>query len=337
MASEALAEMWAIGGLEDLSGTQVKWRLAPVRAPGHAYDLSAFATALDDEQEQTAFRAALGTVAPTYWISPSTYEVALEHFAPLRRDPEFVDPDVVEIIEQGDRRVIIEFKWRTWAEEATRGMAETMLGASTRSGRAWRRLDEGLIAAGQPGIVGYISGKLPNAVTAASSDEDVGHAGVIEEAEAALELPPSALVAREVRDLSGLTARQLGDVFPVARENFQRWISGDITPSDDNFERLLSLRHFFRALADRVDDPKVWLLSPLEDSAGEPSAYSLLVHGNLAALWDAVAVLPSRAPTGEFVDSNGDRGVRITTSLRGVEAAMPESELDEYAEWFDEE
>ena len=38
--------------------------------------------------------------------------------------------------------------------------------------------------------------------------------------------PESAAVASEVRDLSGLSAEKLGDIFPIERESYQRWISG---------------------------------------------------------------------------------------------------------------
>src|SRR5206468_424785 len=63
-------------------------------------------------------------------------------------------------------------------------------------------------------------------------------------------IPESAAVAREVRDLSGLSAEKLGDIFPIERESYQRWISGKNIPSEGNFERLLALRHFLRAVAD---------------------------------------------------------------------------------------
>ena len=57
--------------------------------------------------------------------------------------------------------------------------------------------------------------------------------------------PESAAVASDVRDLSGLSAGKLGDIFPIERESYQRWISGKNTPSEGNLERLLALRHLF--------------------------------------------------------------------------------------------
>jgi len=129
-------------------------------------------------------------------------------------------------------------------------------------------------------------------------------------------LPESAAVAREVRELSGLSAAKLGDVFPVQREIFQRWIAGS-PPSAANLERLLALRHFLRALADRVQDPKTWLLSPLKEDAASPTAYDLLKAGNLAALWDAIVALPSK-PKRYTREIPGEGTVTVVEgSLRG--------------------
>lgn len=149
-------------------------------------------------------------------------------------------------------------------------------------------------------------------------------------------LPESAAVAREVRELSGLSAVKLGDVFPVQREIFQRWIAGS-PPSAANLERLLALRHFLRALADRVQDPKTWLLSPLKEDAASPTAYDLLKVGNLAVLWDAILALPSK-PRRYTREIPGEGVVTVVEgSLRGRDYRTSEEELDDYAELFDEE
>ncbi len=149
------------------------------------------------------------------------------------------------------------------------------------------------------------------------------------------ELPESALAAREVRELSGLSAGRLGDVFPVHREIFQRWTSGK-PPSAANLERLLALRHFLRALAERVADPNSWLLSPLDEGAASPTAYEVLKTGNLRALWNAIVDLPSTAKryTREIP---GEGAVTVVEgSLRGRDYPTTEEELDDYAELFDE-
>jgi hypothetical protein len=183
----------------------------------------------------------------------------------------------------------------------------------------------------------------PRAVTVVAtmlvSDEPhAGDASMTETASEPVEvgLPESAAVAREVRELSGLSAAKLGDVFPVQREIFQRWIAGS-PPSAANLERLLALRHFLRALAARVQDPKTWLLSPLKEDAASPTAYDLLKAGNLAAVWDAIVALPSKRKryTREI---SGEGAVTVAEgSLRGRDYRTSEEELDDYAELFDEE
>lgn len=151
------------------------------------------------------------------------------------------------------------------------------------------------------------------------------------------ELPASASVAREVRDLSGLSAGKLGDLFPVERESFQRWMSGKLTPSSANLERLLALRHFLRALADRVEDRKSWLLSPLTEGAASPTAYELLKTGNLRTLWDSIVNLPSSAKRQPREIPGEGTVTAVVGSLRGRDHRTSEEELDDYDELFDEE
>lgn len=55
---------------------------------------------------QAALHAALGTSVPSYWIGPSTFEVAFGHFAPLRRDPVHVDPDLIVVRETADAAML---------------------------------------------------------------------------------------------------------------------------------------------------------------------------------------------------------------------------------------
>jgi transcriptional regulator with XRE-family HTH domain len=157
-----------------------------------------------------------------------------------------------------------------------------------------------------------------------------------ENLDAVATLPESALVAKEVRDLTGLSAERLGDIFPVERESYQRWISGKTTPSSANLERLLALRHFARALAARVADSKTWLLSPLP-SAGSGTAYDTLRGGNLNALWDAIGDLPSSAP--RYTRQAADGTVLTVTegSLRGRDFRTSAEGLDDDADWLSED
>jgi hypothetical protein len=149
--------------------------------------------------------------------------------------------------------------------------------------------------------------------------------------------PESAAIASEVRDLSGLSAEKLGDIFPIERESYQRWISGKNTPSEGNLERLLALRHYFRAVADRVDTPKAWLLSPLAEGVMSSSPYDLLRAGDLSAAWDAISRLPSRAKRYTRRASDGSEVVVIEGSVRGRNAPTGAEELDDYDDWLSED
>jgi hypothetical protein len=180
----------------------------------------------------------------------------------------------------------------------------------------------------EPGLVMVAEAKQAGATLTVVEDEP-GHE-VVE-----LELPESASVAREVRDLSGLSAGKLGDLFPVERESFQRWMSGKLTPSSANLERLLALRHFLRALADRVDDRKSWLLSPLTEGAASPTAYEVLKTGNLRTLWDAIVDLPSTARRRPREITGEGTVTVVDGSLRGRDHRTSEEELDDYDELFD--
>lgn len=151
------------------------------------------------------------------------------------------------------------------------------------------------------------------------------------------QLPESALVAKEVRDLSGLGAQKLGAIFPVERESYQRWISGTIVPSAGNLERLLALRHFLRELANRVEAPKSWLLAPLAEGVSSGTRYEALKAGNLTALWDSIADLPSK--TKQYTREMPD-GTVLTVkegSLRGREIRTTPDELEGYEEWLSED
>jgi hypothetical protein len=149
--------------------------------------------------------------------------------------------------------------------------------------------------------------------------------------------PESAAVASEVRDLSGLSAEKLGEIFPIERESYQRWISGKNTPSEGNLERLLALRHYFRAVADRVDSPKAWLLSPLVEGAMSTSPYDLLRSGNLSSAWEALSTLPSRIERHTRRASDGSEAVVIEDSVRGRNAPTTADELDDYDDWLSED
>ena len=150
-------------------------------------------------------------------------------------------------------------------------------------------------------------------------------------------LPETALIAKEVRDLSGLSAARLGDIFPIERETFQRWMSGRITPPSANLERLLALRHFLRELANRTEDPKSVLLSPLSEGQPSDTLYGLLKSGNLSAAWGAIANMTSTAS--RYTRETEDGAVLTVTrgSLRGRDVREAEEDLGNYDEWLSED
>ena len=134
---------------------------------------------------------------------------------------------------------------------------------------------------------------------------------------------PDAL-ARDVRELSGLTTESLGALFPVARESYQRWVSGKSAPAEHDLRRLLALRHLFAELHGRVANPLHWVLSPKDRHGQTP--YDLLKSGRLTDVWDLVIDLPT-AGTHEIARNEaGETILRLTRSAR---MASSDSRLDE--------
>lgn len=154
---------------------------------------------------------------------------------------------------------------------------------------------------------------------------------------------PSTEAAHEVRRLSGLSIDQIAALFPdggasttgrMSRENYHRWLSGRTAPSDGNLERLLGLQNLLREVAARVDDVRSWLLTPTAALDFE-APYGVLRRGALSRLWRAVSELPVRHAHPAMTGPEGDRGVRISESLRSTDAGTPADEMDDAADWFD--
>lgn len=153
---------------------------------------------------------------------------------------------------------------------------------------------------------------------------------------------PSAEAAHEVRRLSGMSIDQIAALFPdgargtgrMSRENYHRWLSGRTAPSDANLERLLGLQNLLREVAARVDDVRSWLLTPTAALDFE-APYGVLRRGALSKLWRAVSELPVRHAHPAVTSPEGDRGVRISESLRSTDAGTPADEMDDGADWFD--
>jgi transcriptional regulator with XRE-family HTH domain len=150
-------------------------------------------------------------------------------------------------------------------------------------------------------------------------------------------LPESALIAREVRDVSGLSAQKLGEIFPVERESYQRWMSGKTVPSADNLERLLALRHFFSELSNRIADAKTWLFAPFAEEGASGSRFDALKAGKLTALWESIADLPSKKPRHTREMDDGTVLTVTEGALRGRDIRTSPEELDNYEEWLSED
>lgn len=80
------------------------------------------------------------------------------------------------------------------------------------------------------------------------------------------ETPPHARLARDLRDMTGLSASILGSAFGVSREQYSRWVSGKPI-SDTRHGQLQFLHTIVRELIRRLgsSEARVWLHRPLDD------------------------------------------------------------------------
>jgi transcriptional regulator with XRE-family HTH domain len=79
-------------------------------------------------------------------------------------------------------------------------------------------------------------------------------------------LPRHAEIARELRDMSGLSAALLGDGFGVSREQYQRWMSGSPI-SDIRYGQVMFLHTIARELLRKVGEEggRLWWQTPGPD------------------------------------------------------------------------
>jgi hypothetical protein len=115
-------------------------------------------------------------------------------------------------------------------------------------------------------------------------------------------------VATSIKQVSGLSDSQIAGIFPapVARETFLRWRHGSAErPTEANLRRLGLLKRLFDDLAERVTQPRTWLLALGESSGATP--YELLRAGRLADVENMVALLPSPAQPEGAIDAEGHR------------------------------
>jgi hypothetical protein len=146
-------------------------------------------------------------------------------------------------------------------------------------------------------------------------------------------------IATEVKQTSRLTIDELAALFPsghgrrgrMSRENYHRWMRGATQPGSANLQRLLALRGFLRAAADRVSDLRTWLFSPVEEDV---TPYDLLRAGALTHVWEMLGRIPSTAPRIVVRDAEGGYGVRIESSLRSGERPTTVDDLDDTSDWI---
>jgi transcriptional regulator with XRE-family HTH domain len=134
------------------------------------------------------------------------------------------------------------------------------------------------------------------------------------------------LIAKRLREISGLNAEQLAAIFPVRRESYQRWVSGAIQPSQHNLERLVALERLFEAAGSRVGDVRLWLHVP--DVEGS-TPYDRLRRGQLSAVWSSLMRVAGGRPFDVYKDEAGMFAFRIGDSVHSDNASTPEWEADE--------
>jgi hypothetical protein len=141
---------------------------------------------------------------------------------------------------------------------------------------------------------------------------------------------PAAL-AWSIRSMSGLSASALSKVFPVARETYQRWISGTARPSEENLRRLHQLSAFILVASRISSDPRTLLLMPITSNADGETIYDWLCQGRLTEAWQVLGHMARREPYSPFDDADGNRGVRVSGITRVGLDETPEEEYDDFS------
>jgi hypothetical protein len=148
--------------------------------------------------------------------------------------------------------------------------------------------------------------------------------------ERTIPLPAYCVAARELRDVSGLSADAIGRLFPVARETVQRWMSGASEPSPHNLRRISALRSIFDDIHSLVGDVRECLLRPIPESSEGETIYDWLSQGRLSDVQSLVASLPNRRPYITYHSPDGDRIVRVTGAIHQSNEPSPETEYEDF-------
>jgi transcriptional regulator with XRE-family HTH domain len=86
----------------------------------------------------------------------------------------------------------------------------------------------------------------------------------------------SALAERlaNIKELGGITGRDVAQLLDTTPETVSRWTTGRIDPQRDRLRRLLELEFFLAELAEfySPEEAKLWLFSPHKLLGGETAA-----------------------------------------------------------------
>jgi hypothetical protein len=232
------------------------------------------APALESDPTTAAdLSAAVGTTAPTNWIGPSTLAIALGYFRPLRNDAFFFDPDLF-VVTCLDNRWVVSVNVRVPLDHP---IVATAVNATFEPHHFY-----GVLTTNEP----RDAPALPAPRSPRRSATAVHVADEVEPS-----LGQFAEMAAQVKERSGLTDEQLGRIFPVTREQFQRWRTGrEDRPSEAHIRRMAALNELLDDVATRVDSVRDWLLIP----SGDISPYDLLCQARFEEVWRLVTARPSR-------------------------------------------
>lgn len=230
-------------------------------------------SAESDQYVADYLSAAVGTAAPTQWIGPNTVALALGYLRPFRPDPFFFDPDLF-VVTEDDGRWVVQVNVRVRSDHPV---------IATAVDSAFQPYNfYGILTADEPETA------VPF-VTHGWTSPAVAVPEVVEDDTS----PPSgsfAEMAMQVKERAGLSDEQLGRIFPVTREQFQRWRTGRAErPSPAHIRRMASLRDMIADAETRVDSVRDWLLIPSD----EVSPYDLLCQARFEEAWNRLARRPS--------------------------------------------
>ncbi len=141
-------------------------------------------------------------------------------------------------------------------------------------------------------------------------------------ADAVSALPRQAILARELRQLTGLSAGLLGESLGVSREQFQRWMSGRPI-SDPRHGQLVFLHTISRELVRKcgAEEARLWWQIPGPNGMA-PKV--LLQQRLLDAIHRLIVSLPETEPSGlPALLAMSDEPVDVTDGERGDESWSP--------------